>query len=40
MGLIWGPLRALVLEVFCLDGAGLNYPTDYTFHARSYHDLN
>ena len=26
--------------VHCADGASLNNPTDYTFHARSYYDLN
>ena len=41
MGLVWGPLEGLVLGVVhCADGACLIYLTDYTFHARSYHELN
>ena len=26
--------------IYCTNGAGLNYPTNYVFHAWGHHDLN
>ena len=32
--------RSGIGVVHCIDGMYLNNSTDYTFHVRSYHDLN
>lgn len=39
-GLYLGVSKGSGVGIHCADRAGLNYPTDYTFHARRPHDLN
>ena len=38
-GGLWG-VRTPLWGLFIEDGTGFNYPTDYTFHGRSYHDFS